>query len=250
MARARKHRLFPVALSLQAAAESIQAPVRLLREFAYSGESEARALPGNRIESTVARLVFMVGRPSPEQQDGDGTRAKLMTPTNKRSSTPLTATSCSACSGQAGAQGQAASRRDPLLHDVRDATSEDHQRRNHAFDSDLAEGVDEVIARMPLGSRRKYGPAIAERERVEQEALQGSVAARGGAMWKRFFAQAGGNERLGHAAYREWCDTNKAKPGLKAAVEVARQAVGELDEPPICSRSVPARTHRAPKDGT
>jgi len=96
------------------------------------------------------------------------------------------------------------------------------------FHLDLAEGVDEVIARMPLVQPPKDGPAIAERERVEQEALQGSVAAHG-AMWKRFFAQAGGNERLGDAAYREWCDTNKAKPGLKAAVEVANKAVGELD---------------------
>ncbi len=60
MARARKHRLFPVALSLHAAAESVQLPVRLLKEAAYSGELEARALPGNRIRVTVASLCSWV----------------------------------------------------------------------------------------------------------------------------------------------------------------------------------------------
>ena len=57
MARARKHRLFPVALSLQSAAEAMQIPVRIVREAAYSGALEARLLPGKRIRCTVASLV-------------------------------------------------------------------------------------------------------------------------------------------------------------------------------------------------
>ncbi len=60
MARARKSRLFPVALSLQAAAEAVQCPVRILKEAAYSGELDARALPGNRIRITVQSLVEWV----------------------------------------------------------------------------------------------------------------------------------------------------------------------------------------------
>ncbi|MGO9846152.1 MAG: hypothetical protein ACLPKT_06005 [Methylocella sp.] len=93
---------------------------------------------------------------------------------------------------------------------------------------DLPEAIDAIIARMPLVAPPKDDPAIAERERIEQEALAGSVQAHG-ALWKKFVAQSGGNERLGDAKYREWCDTNKAKPGLKAAVDDAAVKVGELD---------------------
>ncbi len=93
---------------------------------------------------------------------------------------------------------------------------------------DLAEAVDAIIDRMPLVQPPKDDPAVNERERIEAEALQGSVQAHG-ALWKKFVAQSGGNERLGDAKYREWCDTNKAKPGIKAAVDDAAVKVGELD---------------------
>jgi len=57
MARARKYRLFPVALSLQSAAEATQLPVRLLRESAYNGTLDARMLPGNRVRVTVQSII-------------------------------------------------------------------------------------------------------------------------------------------------------------------------------------------------
>jgi len=93
---------------------------------------------------------------------------------------------------------------------------------------DLPEAIDAIVARMPLVQPIKDDPAIADAERLENEALQGSVQAHG-ALWKKFVAQSGGNESLGDAKYREWCDTNKAKPGLKAADAAAAKAVGDLD---------------------
>ena len=93
---------------------------------------------------------------------------------------------------------------------------------------DLPEAVDAIIERMPLVQLPKDDPTVNERERVEQEALQGSVAAHG-AMWKRFVAESGGNEKLGDAKYQLWCAANKAKPGLNAAVNGAEKSVGDLD---------------------
>jgi len=79
----------------------------------------------------------------------------------------------------------------------------------------LADAADQIIERMPLVQPPRDDPAIAERERIEQEALQGSLAGHG-AMFRRFTAQAGGDERQGEIAYNEWCAKNKAKPGKKA----------------------------------
>jgi hypothetical protein len=93
---------------------------------------------------------------------------------------------------------------------------------------DMDEAVDAIIERMPLVQPPKDDPTVSDRERVEAEALAGSVQAHG-AIWKRFVAESGGNEALGDAKYRDWCTSNKAKPGLKAAIEGAEKAVGDLD---------------------
>jgi len=91
----------------------------------------------------------------------------------------------------------------------------------------LDEAIEKIVQRMPLVQPPKDDPRIVEAERLEAEALQGSVQAHG-ALWRKFVAQAGGNERLGDAAYNEWCASNKAKPGLKAAVDAADKVVGDL----------------------
>lgn len=90
----------------------------------------------------------------------------------------------------------------------------------------LDEGVDAIIQRMPLVQPPKDDPHKAEAERLEQEALQGSVSAHG-AMYRRFLAESGNNARLADARYREWCDQNRAAPGKKA--DGTGKPIGDLD---------------------
>ncbi len=56
--RQRKARLFPVALSPSAAAESMKLPLRVIREAIYStGELEAYIVGNNRVRIPVESLV-------------------------------------------------------------------------------------------------------------------------------------------------------------------------------------------------
>ena len=56
MGRARVSRLFPVAVSISMASELTKLPVRVVRDAAYNGALEARAI-GNRVRIPVESIV-------------------------------------------------------------------------------------------------------------------------------------------------------------------------------------------------